>query len=260
MSEPVETTIDLDGQPMRVWTKGSGPKIGFFAGYGGLPRWIPFLDALAEHRTVIAPSLPGFPGGGRAQLNLDSHLDWIVAVRRIFVAAGLEGADLIGSSVGGGLAAEVAALWPQGVRRLALVAPLGLYRDEEPPTDIFAQRADEYAALLCADPDLYRALKLAPNDVNPGEWDIEQSRAAEAAARLLWPIANTRLEKRLPLIQQPTLIAWGEKDRVMPRSYAQFIASKIAGESRIAIIEGAGHLAELDRPQELAREVLAFAD
>ena len=83
MIEPVETTIDLDGQPMRVWTKGSGPKIGFFAGYGGLPRWIPFLDALAEHRTVVAPSLPGFPGGGRAQLNLDSQLDWIVAVRRI---------------------------------------------------------------------------------------------------------------------------------------------------------------------------------
>ena len=207
---------------------------------------------------MVAPSLPGFPGGGRAQLNLDSQLDWIVAVRRIFVAAGLEGCDLIGSSVGGGLAAEVAALWPQGVRRLALIAPLGLYRDEEPPTDIFAQRADEYAALLCADPDLYRALKQAPNDVNPGEWDIEQSRAAEASARLLWPIANTRLEKRLPLIQQPTLIAWGEKDRVMPRSYAQFIADKITGESRIEIIEGAGHLAELDRPRDVATAVLAF--
>ena len=144
------------------------------------------------------------------------------------------------------------------MRRLALVAPLGLYRDEEPPTDIFAQRADEYAALLCADPDTYRALKQAPNDVNPGEWDIEQSRAAEAAARLLWPIANTKLDKRLPLIQQPTLIAWGEQDRVMPRSYAQFIASKISGESRIEIIGGAGHLAELDRPQELARVILAF--
>ncbi len=258
MNDPVATTLDLDGHAIRVWTKGRGPKIGFFAGYGGLPRWIPFLDLLAEHRTVIAPSLPGFPGGGRAQLDLDSHLDWIVAARRIFVAAGLEGCDLVGSSVGGGLAAEVAALWPQGVRRLVLVAPLGLYRQDEPPTDIFARRADEYAALFCADPDNYRALKQPPDDIHSGEWEIEQSRASEAAARLLWPLAATRLEKRLPLIQQPTLIVRGAQDRVFPRSYADDIAKNIAGRSRVEIVAGAGHLVELDKPLELARAVLDF--
>jgi abhydrolase domain-containing protein 6 len=258
VSETVTTNIDLDGHAIRVWRKGVGPKIGFFAGYGGLPRWIPFLDALAEHRTVIVPSLPGFPGGGRAQLDLDTHLDWIVAARRIFMAAGLEGCDLIGSSVGGSLAAEIAALWPGGVRRLVLVAPLGLYLEANPPTDIFAQRADEYAALLCANPDNYLSLKTLPNDADRTEWEIDQARASEAAARLLWPLASTRLEKRLPLIQQPTLVVRGELDRVMPRAYADHIANSIAGTSNVEIIAGAGHLVELDAPAALARSVIAF--
>ena len=81
MHEPETSTIDINGFPTRVWRKGSGPKIGFLAGYGGLPRWIPFLDRLAERRTVIVPSLPGFPGGDRGHVVLDTHLDWLLAVR-----------------------------------------------------------------------------------------------------------------------------------------------------------------------------------
>jgi pimeloyl-ACP methyl ester carboxylesterase len=123
---------------------------------------------------------------------------------------------------------------------------------------MFARRADEYPALLCADADAYRALKQAPNDADPGEWDIEQARASEAAARMLWPIANTRLAQRLPLIEQEVLIAWGAGDQIMPRSYAQFIASSVAGQARVEIVEGAGHLVEHDKPAELARLVLAF--
>ena len=81
MTEPDTSTIDINGYPTRVWRKGTGPKIGFLAGYGGLPRWIPFLDRLAESRTVIVPSLPGFPGGDRGHSVLDSQLDWLLAVR-----------------------------------------------------------------------------------------------------------------------------------------------------------------------------------
>ena len=66
MSEPETSSVELNGFSCRVWKKGSGPKLGFLAGFGGLPRWIPFLDALARERTVIVPSLPGFPGGERA--------------------------------------------------------------------------------------------------------------------------------------------------------------------------------------------------
>ena len=72
----------MNGFPCRVWTKGSGPKLGFLAGLGGLPRWLPFLDRLAETRTVIVPSLPGYPGA-TGHTELDTHLDWVLAVRQL---------------------------------------------------------------------------------------------------------------------------------------------------------------------------------
>ena len=106
MAEPETSFVEINGFSCRVWKKGRGPKLGFLAGFGGLPRWIPFLDALAEQRTVIVPSLPGFPGGERGHTVLDSHLDWVLATRQLLRKAGLDGADLAGSSVGGSLAAE----------------------------------------------------------------------------------------------------------------------------------------------------------
>ena len=122
-----------------MWKKGSGPKLGFLAGFGGLPKWIPFLDRLAEQRTVIVPSLPGFPGGDRGHTVLDNHLDWVLAAHQLIRQAGLDGADLAGSSVGGSLAAEVAALWPGAVKGLALIAPFGLFDEKDPATDPWAQ-------------------------------------------------------------------------------------------------------------------------
>jgi len=258
VSEPETLTVDVNGFSTRVWRKGSGPKIGFLAGFGGLPRWMPFLDELAKSRTVIVPSLPGFPGGDRGHTVLDTHLDWLLAVRGLLDKAGLSGADLAGSSVGGSLAAETAALWPDSVRRLALVAPFGLFDDKDPPTDPWAQRGDAVPGLLCADPEIWKAMKAAPENANSVEWPIEQVRANEAAARIFWPLGNTRIEKRLHLIKAPTLLLWGEQDRIMPRAYADTFAKGIAGKTEVKVISGAGHLAELDKPAEVAQAILAF--
>src|ERR1700732_5248153 len=108
VSELETLSVDVNGFSCRVWQKGEGPKLGFLAGFGGLPRWIPLLDALARERAVIVPSLPGFPGGDRGHTVLDSHLDWVLAVRQLLQKAGLEDADLAGSSVGASFAAEIA--------------------------------------------------------------------------------------------------------------------------------------------------------
>jgi pimeloyl-ACP methyl ester carboxylesterase len=258
MSAPDTATIDVNGFATRVWRKGNGPRIGFLAGFGGLPRWVPFLDRLAETRTVIVPSLPGFPGGDRGHTVLDSHLDWVLAVRDLIDKAGLAGADLIGSSVGGSFAAEVAAIWPDKVARLALIAPFGLFDEKDPATDPWAQKQDDIAGLMTAQPDTYKKLKEMPPGANSIEWPIEQTRAAEAAARIFWPLGNTRLERRLALIEAPTLILWGEHDRLLPRSYARTIADAIKAPTEIRIIAGAGHLAELDKPEETAAAILGF--
>ena len=258
MSAPATETIDLNGFSTRVWRKGSGPKIGFLAGFGGLPRWVPFLDKLAEKRTVIVPSLPGFPGGDRGHSVLDTHLDWVLAVRTILTESGLAGADLAASSVGASLALEAAAIWPESVRKLALVSPFGLFEDNDPPTDPWAQRGDDVPGLMCHDPEVWKALKAMPEGANSIEWPIEQTRANEAAARIFWPLGNTRIAKRLHRVKAPTLLMWGEHDRVHPRSYARRFADGIAGDTEIKIIPGAGHLAELDQPDAVARAVLAW--
>jgi len=258
MAEPHASTVEVNGFPCRVWQAGSGPKLGFLAGFGGLPRWIPFLDALAGGRTVIVPSLPGFPGGDRGHSVLDNHLDWVLAVRQLLQKSGLEGADLAGSSVGGSFAAEIAAIWPAGLRRLALIAPWGLFDEKTPMTDPWAQRAPEVPGLLCADPERWNQLKAEPEGANSPEWPIEQVRASEAAARAFWPLGNTRLTKRLPLIEAATLLLWGEHDRIVPRNYADRFAAAIRGKSEIRVIAGAGHLAELDQPEATAAAILAW--
>ena len=258
MAEPRASTVEVNGFASRVWQVGSGPVLGFLAGFGGLPRPVPFLDALAGERTLIVPSLPGFPGGDRGHTVLDSHLDWVLAVRLLLQKAGLDGADLAGSSVGASFAAEIAAIWPSSVRRLALIAPFGLFDEKQPVTDPWAQRAPDVPGLMCADPERWNQLKAEPEGANSPEWPIEQTRASEAAARAFWPLGNTRLEKRLPLISAPTLLLWGEHDRIVPRAYADKITAGLGGPSELRVIAGAGHLAELDKPEETAAAILAW--
>jgi pimeloyl-ACP methyl ester carboxylesterase len=258
VTEPETTTVELNGFPCRILRAGSGPKLGFLAGFGGLPRWLPFLDALAKERTVVVPSLPGFPGGDRGHTVLDNHLDWVLAIRHLLEAAGLDGADLAASTVGASFAAEIAAIWPNAVRRLALIAPWGLFDEKEPMTDPWAQRAPDVPGLLCADPERWNALKVEPEGANSPEWPIEQVRANEAAARAFWPLGNTKLAKRLPLIAAQTLLIWGAQDRILPRSYADRFAKAIKGRSEIRIIRDAGHLAELDQPEAVAAAILGW--
>src|SRR5260370_190224 len=122
-----------------------------------------------------------------------------------------------GRGGGGGVAAEMAGVWGASVRGLALVARFGLFDEENPATDPWAQRAPDLPGLLCADPARWEALKTEPEGQNSPEWPIEQTRAAEAAARIFWPLGNTKLEKRLPLITAPTLLWWDEQDRIRPK-------------------------------------------
>lgn len=255
MSQPTSSTVEVNGFPCRVWTKGSGPKVGFLAGLGGLPRWIPFLDRLAETRTVIAPSLPGYPGA-LGHTVLDTHLDWVLAVRQLLDKAGLAGADLVGASAGGAFAAEMAAIFPDKVAKLVLIAPFGLFDEAEPAADPWAQRRDDVASVMCAEAANWQSLVAPPQGANSVEWPIEMTRAMEAAARAFWPLGSTRLEKRLGLIAAPTLVLRGAADRVLPPSYAGKFAAGIGGHATVKTIAGAGHLAYLDRPDKVAEAVL----
>ncbi len=252
-------TVEVNGRPCRVWEKGEGEPVGYLAGIGGLASWTPFLDRLAERRRVIAPSVPGFPGAQGHDL-LDTQLDWILAAQDLLEAAGLAGADLVGTSVGAALAADAAACGRGLVRRLVLVGPLGVFDEAEPIADVWALRPGELPGVVCAQPASFLAAVTAPQGEDPVEAEVLQLRAHEAAARLLWPLSDTGLAKRLPRIRGPVMLVWGEEDRVAPFGYARRYADAIGGGARIERVPGAGHLAELDAPDEVARRVLAFLD
>jgi pimeloyl-ACP methyl ester carboxylesterase len=258
MTEPRARTVPFGGEDLRIWEKGRGEPIVFLAGFGGLPRWTAFLETLSQSRHVFAPSLPGFPGGGRAHEKLDSHMDWLIATHDVVAAAGARPVDVVGVSLGGALAADVAAVWPELVRRLVLVSPLGLYDPNDPPADVFAQRPDMLAQTLTADPQNWPRHIAKPEGFDDLEWSVLMLRANEAAARLLWPLSDTGLAKRLKRIAASSLIVMGERDNVLPKSYARTFADGIGAQARIKTLDGAGHLADLDAPDQLARMVLAF--
>jgi pimeloyl-ACP methyl ester carboxylesterase len=119
------STVEINGFATRIWRKGGGPLPGSLAGFGGLPRWTPFLDRFAERRTVVVPSLPGFPGGERGHGVLDSHLDGLLATRRLPHAATPEGADAVEWPIEHARVAEAAAriFWPLGDTRPARRLP-----------------------------------------------------------------------------------------------------------------------------------------
>jgi pimeloyl-ACP methyl ester carboxylesterase len=245
--KPASRTVRVNGFPCRVWEAGEGEPLGVLAGLGGVPRWSPFLERLSRGRRVVVPSLPGFPGA-EGHDRLDDLMDWVSATLDLMEEAGIDGTDLVGLSVGGMLAAEVAALGR--VKRLALVAPFGLFDARDPVADPFARKPREVPGLLCARPEAFEALRDPPAREDPAEWMIALARADEAAARLLWPLGDRGLSKRLHRIRVPTLIVWGDEDKVIPPSYAERFARAVAAPT-VRRVAGAGHLVDVDHPDEL---------
>jgi pimeloyl-ACP methyl ester carboxylesterase len=256
MSAPALRFVEVGGERCRVLEKGQGEPLGFLAGLGGLARFGPCLERLAEHRRVIVPSIPGFPGATGHQ-HLDDLPDWIAATLDLLERAGLAGADLAGVSVGATLLAEAAIFSPGLARRLVLAAPFGLFVESEPTGDPWGQMPGDLS-LLSSRPAELAASLAAPEGVEPTEWQVIGTRASEAAARLLWPTGDTGIRKRLHRIGCPTLLVWGGADRVVPPSYAKRFAEAITGKTAIREIPGAGHLVDHDAPEETARAILDF--
>ena len=260
MSGPETRSLELPGgHRARVWERGSGPTLGFLGGLVGLPRWPDFLERLAVSHRVVAPSLPGSFGAEHFR-ELDDLADWLSATLDLLDAAGLVGADLVGASLGATLAAEVAVFSQASVGRLVLIAPFGLFDPDEPVRDLWAVRKGDWNALVSSEPENLEAFLARPEGVDEVEWGVQRTRCQEASARLLWPTGDLGLVKRLHRIQAATLLLWGESDQLVPPRYAERFARGMGGDTKIRRIDGAGHTAELDRPQQVAQAISDFLD
>ena len=257
MTAPAERYVDTRLGKTRVWEAGTGSLLGYFAGYGGLVQWLPLLETLGDKCSVKAPSLPGFPGGPTSE-DLDGHLDWLIAAHDSYTNSGLQAGCLIGASVGGAIAADIAAIWPDAVSKLVLLAPFGLFDENQPVADIFAQEPSMGLTKISNKPEQLEEWLAPPDGANAEDWAIFQLRAKVAAADILWPLGDTGLSKRLAKINCPTLIIWGEYDQIIPSAYAEGFARGISGPTHIQIIKDAGHTVEFDQPEQVAEVILEF--
>lgn len=259
MTTPQTRTVTINGHPCRIWEKGSGKPL-FCLTHGFLLlRWNEFHEQLSGSFRMVVCSLPGFPGS-KGHDEIDDLLSWFLVAKDLLTAAGFQPGDtLVGSSGPGALAADVAALWPEWVGRLVLIAPFGLYDPSRPPRDVFAVMQKNLPAVLSSEPERLRAQIAPPEGEDAGEWSIVVNRLQEAMIRFLWPLGDTRLRARLPRIKAPTLVIWGEKDEVLPPPYAQHFVQAIGGKVGAVQINGAGHLAEFDKPELVAGEIVRFA-
>ena len=255
MSAATTTRTSFRGGELVVGEVGEGPLVGYVHGFIGNPLGQPFPTALADHgHRVVFPSLPGFTGSS-ACADLRSLHDWVVAASEVVDLAGLTGRPVVASSIGAMLALEVACVRPEAFSALVLVAPLGLFDVDDPVADPFAMTLSAQRAMLTADP----AATAPFFDDDPSfegsaliEHGVERYLTRMSAASLVWPLPEFGLSTRLHRVRCPVTLVWGAEDRLNPVSYAERWRAALPDGAEIHVVDGAGHLAEWDRPAEVA--------
>jgi pimeloyl-ACP methyl ester carboxylesterase len=255
-------SIELKARPytLPATRAGTGPSLLFLHGYEGHPGEAPFLALLARSRTVVVPEQIGF-GGSQGFENVHDILDLALAYRELLEQLGSgQPVDLVGHSFGGMIAAEAAAVSPHLVRMLVLVDSFGLWLEEAQIPDFFIMAPDELSAATFSDPSheaAGRVSRLTQNGTDPGEASIARSNNLSAAAKFMWPIPDRGLSRRLPYIKAPTLLVWGQDDKLVPPAYAEAFR-KLVPNAQVKLIAGAGHYPQLEQPDEFAKVVSDF--
>jgi len=248
---------------VQVATIGEGRPLLYLHGYDGFPGEAPYIMRLAKSHRVIVPEHPGF-GESSGIEQIDGILDIALYYRTLIERLGFDRVSVVGHSLGGMFAAELAAICPQVVDRLVLVAPFGLWLDEAPIPDLFYLGPAQLQRATWHDPEGEASQKamsqLAGADKqSAGEAIIARAGNLSAAGKFLWPIPDRGLVRRLPLINAPTLVVTGESDRLISAPYGEAFASKIPG-ARLVSIPGAGHVPMAEQPDAFFAQVGPFLD
>jgi pimeloyl-ACP methyl ester carboxylesterase len=250
------TIRDID---LEVVRRGTGQTVVFLHGFYTLEPDSPFLDLLSRGASVLAPSHPGFGASARPD-DFETIYDLVHLYRALLDGLPDEKVTLVGASFGGWLAAELAASCPRRLARLVLVDALGIKlgdRETADILDVFNTHPDAVRRLSWHDPQ-----RSAPDfDALSDEALTRYARNWEALCLYGWEpyMYNPRLARWLGRIELPTLVAWGDCDGVVKPAYGRAYASLIPG-ARFALIEGAGHHPELERPDVLAARILEFVN
>jgi pimeloyl-ACP methyl ester carboxylesterase len=251
--------ISVGGVKIDMIERGRGRPLLFLHPGIGIDRAAPVLDHLAEHARVIAPTHPGF-GASEQPPSYDRVDDLAYFYLDLMDQLNLKGALVVGVSLGGWIAAEIAVKSTARISHLVLANAVGIKpgnRETRDIADIFAIGEAEFNDLAFADPAAaardYKTM--APDDV------LAVARNREATARYAWSpyFHDPKLKGRLHRINVPTLFLWGAQDRVLSEDYGRAYCAAIPG-ARFEPIERAGHFPHLEQPKLFADRVFAFAD
>ena len=249
--------ISIAGVELEMFERGHGAPILYLHGGAGIALDVPFIELIARERRIIAPSHPGF-----GKSSLPDWLDSVDDIAHIYLELmdrlDLTRTDIVGLSIGGWIAAELATKVPQRFGRLVLIGPVGVKTgrpDQLDIPDVFALPQDKLDRLRFHDP-AKNALDLASM---PEEELHIVARNRETLALLTWEpyMHNPKLKHRLHRVNVPTLFLRGASDGIVSAEYLERYAALIP-QARTETIAEAGHLPHVEQPTATAAKVLHF--
>jgi pimeloyl-ACP methyl ester carboxylesterase len=258
---PEERTLPVGGKDVRLLVGGEGPPLLYLHAAGPDVEWLDAHERLATRHTVYLPAHPGFSSSTGIE-EVDGIFDLVLHYVDLMDALGLAVAPVVGTSLGGWIAAEIAALYPSRVARLVLVDAVGIWLDAHPIGELFATPPPELAAMLFHDQShpVARMMRAFTSVADiPEAVALAQLKAMEATAKVGWNpyLHDPKLEGRLRRVTAPTLVLWGRQDGLVPLAYGERWRDRIAG-ARLEVIDACGHLPPVERPAEFATSVLRF--
>jgi pimeloyl-ACP methyl ester carboxylesterase len=255
-----QETVNVDGTDLAVIKGGSGQPLLVLHEEMGHPGWLKWHTELARDHTLIIPLHPGFGVTPRA--------DWMMNIRdltgfyaRFIREQKLMPVDVIGFSLGGWVAAEMAANNPEQFKRMVLVGAAGI----RPPQgqgeilDIFQLMAPAELAASVLDPEKTPEFDQLYGGIGPEQFELWEEARAETA-RLAWVpyLHNPSLPHLLGVVDRlPTLLIWGREDGVVPLSAGESYKKAIA-KSKLVVFDHCGHRPEIECNADFVREVKAF--
>jgi pimeloyl-ACP methyl ester carboxylesterase len=258
---PETKTITVGTKKVRLLQSGTGSPLLYLHAAGADWEWGEIHERLASRYTVLLPAHPGFSESTGLE-EVDGIFDVVLHYTDFLDVLGLSDVPMVGTSLGGWIAAEIAALYPSRVAKLVLVDAVGVRIDDVPIRELFGTPPPELAKLLFYDQDYPIAQMMRAFDPKmplPEEILLPQMKAMEATAKIGWNpyLHDPKLEGRLRRVKAPTLVVWGKQDGLVPLAYAERWKQSIAG-ARVEVIDRCGHLPSLEQPAALAEIVSSF--
>jgi pimeloyl-ACP methyl ester carboxylesterase len=248
-----EEHVDVNGIDTAVFSAGEGETLVFFHG-AGTATGFDCLLPLAERFRLVVPHHPGF-GASADDPSIDSMHDYVLHYLDLFDRLGIGELSLASLSGGAHIAALFAIEQTQRVRRLVLGAPFGLRVPEHPTVDFFTIPDEEVLPTLTADMSIFEGK--VPMPPTP-EFLSERYRESTSFARVAWARPyDTKLARWLHRLTMPTLILWGDADKLIPVEQAAVWAEHIP-DATVKILPGVGHLM-FDESREAVDAVAEFA-